>query len=259
MPSHRASATSTGMRPVSLHRSGRKRAPCCRSAAITSAGAEHRQLRRCASPYGGEQPAEVLAPEEADWSCRRGRCPRAADRPRYRLACVGAERAYCQATETDLAVVAQLVEQRGLITGNPGGKYRRLPSLHRRLDSLQLLDDLGKPAHPEEAVARTGVLPTHEEAHELPGREGLDKAPRPVTHGCVDPHEQVAGRIAVAGIVTDTEPQHRTLVLELSERRADPPLAASCEAEALRQVARRERLCDLEMAPDGVKQRQLGQ
>ena len=172
MPSHSASATSIGMRPVTEHRSGRNSAPRSLSASITSADAP--RVGRSGRRRPGSPPAAKPDPRDGtDRSVWRGKAW---------LPAAGPGRAVATAEPPLGALPRRLSAPSARNPPRPdytarreGGAGRRprvraglpTPRLHSGFDALELFDHLTKAPGTDKAVARSDVLPGHEETHEL--------------------------------------------------------------------------------------------
>ncbi len=172
-------------------RSGRKQAP--QRPSRSTSGAGRGAERRRQAVRSREEPGQVAAQGQRHRRVAGGSGATARD--------VALLRGDGEPSPGHLAGEAEGVEHAGLVAGEPRGEDLPLPGARRRMEPLELADDLGEAARSVEPRARRGVLPAEEEAHQVGAGDGLDlaaQAPQrePVDAGQQSPVAPVGARLA---------------------------------------------------------------
>src|SRR5262249_20902820 len=125
----------------------------------------------------------------------------------------------------DLPRQAQLIERRAIVAADPRRQDVALPRSRRRLEALELRENLGETLRAVELRPRRDVLPAEEEAEEVLRRRRLDLAPQPPERQPVDAREQrplaplgLGRALAVAALQDETLAlQRRQLVVDVRD------------------------------------------
>ena len=162
------------------------------------------------TPGGVEKPRQVLAPHHRD---RRGPSGRSAAR---RLVRAG------QTAPGDLAGEAELIEQGPVVAGDTRRQHIAFPGSGRRLESLQLPDDLREALRSVQLRPRLRVLPAEEEPEEILRSDRLDLAPEPAQSETMDARQQrPLAPLGFHRTCPVPAAQHEAVVLQHREFRLD--------------------------------------
>src|SRR5439155_17948487 len=122
----------------------------------------------------------------------------------------------------DLAGEAELIEEGPVVAGDTRRKHVAFPGSGRRLEPLQLADDLREALSPVQLRPRLRVLPAEDEPEEILRSDGLDLAPQPSEGEAVDAREQrPLAPLGFHGTRPVPAPQHEAVVLQHRELRLE--------------------------------------